>query len=281
MSDSLKISLIVPTYNRTENTRAFIKAIIKGHQDELHEIIFTDDGSSEDQVEVLSDFKDELKIPCLFVSQEDRGFRLARCRNNGVNYMSGDYVCFLDQDIIPSPGYFHEIKKYARPDIFLISRTLYTTSEQKEKILAGMDNDYLMGIRNMDRGYLNRTVRKDFIYYLGKKLFIGDRRPKLKGMAFSLFKDKYELVNGFDESFIGWGLEDDDFGRRLYLARVIGRNISHKAWTYHLWHEPAPTKTDRPNRERYGSKVYNRNNIRPPQGLNQERGPEVKLIRIK
>ena len=155
MSDSLKISLIVPTYNRTENTRAFIKAIIKGHQDELHEIIFTDDGSSEDQAAVLREFRDDLKIPCLFVSQEDRGFRAGRARNNGVWHSSGNFLSFLDQDIIPSPGYFREIKKYARPNLFLISRTLYTTPAQKERIITEFDDDYLLKIRKND-GYKRR-----------------------------------------------------------------------------------------------------------------------------
>lgn len=276
----MRISLIVPTYNRSENTRAFLRYIVKSHQNELCEIIFTDDGSQEDQLVVLNEFKDSLKIPCLFVRQEDRGFRLARVRNNGVRFASGDYLCFLDQDLIPNPDYFRAVKRYARPNRFLLTRTLWTTPEQKERIITAPDDDYLLKVRRLDGGYLRKVVVKDFFYYLGKKAGIGDRRPKLKGGAFSLFKDKFELVNGFDESFIGWGREDDDLGRRLYLAGVIGLNISHKAWTYHLWHESTPTKPLSPNIEKAREKVYKRDNIASFPGLKDDRGEEVDVVRI-
>lgn len=132
----------------------------------------------------------------------------------------------------------------------------------------------------MDGGYLNRTVRKDFIYYLGKQIHIGNRRPKLKGGAFSLFREKFEQVNGFDETFIGWGREDDDLGRRLYLANVIGRNISHRAWTYHLWHEPTATKSAQFNYDKNDNKKYTRKNIEPEIGLKQYPGDEVKVVCI-
>lgn len=34
------------------------------------------------------------------VYQEDIGFRLARSRNNGARIASGDFLIFLDQDVI-------------------------------------------------------------------------------------------------------------------------------------------------------------------------------------
>jgi glycosyltransferase involved in cell wall biosynthesis len=277
----MKISLIVPTYNRTDNTRTFLKYILKFHQDDLYEIIFTDDGSSEDQFSAICEFKDGLKIPCQLVMQEDRGFRLARARNNGAYCASGDYLCFLDQDLIPSPGYFRWIKHFARPYRFLLTRTLYTTPEQKELIIKEVEEDYLLQLRHLGRKYLRKVVIKDYFYYLGKLIKLGDRRPKLKGGAFSLFKDKFELVNGFDETFVGWGREDDDLGRRLYLLGVIGLNISHKAWTHHLWHQPAPSKQVSPNIQRIKSKLFNRQNMAPEHGFKEDRGEEVKVFRIK
>ena len=276
----MKISLIVPTYNRVDNTRALIDRIIESHQDELYEIIFTDDGSTEDQAAALLEFSDRLRIPCALVSQEDRGFRLARARNNGVRYSSGDYLCFLDQDLIPSPGYFQAVKRFARRGRFLLTRTLYADSGEKEEILSDPDDAPLMKVYRKGRGYLRKVALKDYFYYLGKRAGIGDRRPKLKGGAFSLFRDKFELVNGFDENFIGWGLEDDDLGRRLYLAGVKGFNISHRAWTCHLWHEPVSSKLDKPNQERYNTKRYSPDNIQTSIGLRQDQGETLKIVVI-
>ncbi len=53
---------------------------------------------------------------------------------------------------------------------------------------------------------------------------------------FSIWRDDFRRVNGFDENFCGWGGEDDDLGRRLRRAGV--RLQSFLRWTnsYHLWH---------------------------------------------
>ncbi len=277
----MRISLIVPTYNRLENTRTFIERIIHSHQDELHEIVFSDDGSTEDQFEVLRCYADALRVSCILVRQEDLGFRLARTRNNGVRHCTGDYLCFLDQDLIPSPGYFKEIKLFARRNRFLITRTLYTTPEEKDEILSSPGDDILKRLRHKGREYLRKVVVKDYFYYLGKKIGIGDRRPKLKGGAFSLFRDSFERVDGFDEDFVGWGLEDDDLGRRLYLTGIAGFNISHRACTYHLWHEETGSKNHRPNRERWKQKTYDRAHLRPENGLSRDTGEKIEVVRIK
>ena len=40
-------------------------------------------------------------------------------------------------------------------------------------------------------------------------------RPRLIANNVALWKRDYERVNGFDQSYVGWGAEDDDFGFRL------------------------------------------------------------------
>jgi GT2 family glycosyltransferase len=60
-------------------------------------------------------------------------------------------------------------------------------------------------------------------------------------------------VNGFDERFVGWGYEDDDFARRLYKAGFEPRSVIATARAMHLWHPTlAPAAggrhRDRPNR---------------------------------
>ena len=277
----LRISLVVPAFNRAEYTGIFLQNIIKYHQNDLYEIIFSDDGSTEDQLGVLTENVKDLKIPCKLVIQEHKGYRLARVRNNGVRYSEGDYICFLDQDIIPCLGYFHRIKQFAALSRFLITRPVYTTFEEKERCFNGAGEEWFSEVYNRKRSHLNKLVVKDYIYHIGKHMGIGDRRPKLQGGAFSLYKDTYIKVNGFDENFLGWGLEDDDLGRRLYISRVFGLNISHKAWVYHLQHEPAPSKGIRPNQEYYKGKIYNKSNYFTEKGYNLESQEEVKYIKVK
>ena len=66
-------------------------------------------------------------------------------------------------------------------------------------------------------------------------------RPRLTGNSIALWRSDFLKVNGFDERYSGWGLEDRDLQFRL--ERVGLRVWSSLALTrpMHLWHEPHPT----------------------------------------
>ena len=77
-------------------------------------------------------------------------------------------------------------------------------------------------------------------------------KPSFRSGNFALARIDYERINGFDEQFIGWGCEDDDFGRRLRAAGVRSVSILNRTRVYHLWHPPAPT---RPSEWKQGANV--------------------------
>jgi hypothetical protein len=77
-------------------------------------------------------------------------------------------------------------------------------------------------------------------------------KPSFRSTNFAMARADYERVNGFDENFIGWGCEDDDFGRRLRSAGVQLVSVLNRTYVYHLWHPPAPT---RPQEWKEGSNV--------------------------
>jgi len=87
-----------------------------------------------------------------------------------------------------------------------------------------------------------RFQRNLFLRNLG---LASAHKPKIIGCHFSLFRADAEKVNGFDERFIGWGLEDDDFARRLYLAGVRGRSVILTARALHLEHASVASKPAR------------------------------------
>jgi hypothetical protein len=65
------------------------------------------------------------------------------------------------------------------------------------------------------------------------------------GGSFAITKEAFFAIGGFDESFVGWGGEDNEFWERAQT-----RNL----WSYgylplvHLWHKPQPEKFDRNRR---------------------------------
>ena len=76
-------------------------------------------------------------------------------------------------------------------------------------------------------------------------------------------------MNGFDQNFVGWGYEDDDFARRLYRAGVEPQSVMDQARAIHLWHPSLAPQAlarhrDRPNRayfRRWRVPVYCENGL--------------------
>jgi glycosyltransferase involved in cell wall biosynthesis len=95
---------------------------------------------------------------------------------------------------------------------------------------------------------------KRFVFYLDKEhserimtsdVLALDSTPECvvqnleAGGSFAITRDAYRAIGGFDESFVGWGGEDNEFWERAQTRKV---------WPYgympliHLWHEAQPGK---------------------------------------
>ena len=103
-----KISLIVTLYNRLEYARNMILAL-QQQTKQIDELIFADDGSSEDVYEYIKDLLQECKFKIKYVYQQDIGFRLAASRNNGARAAENEYLIFLDQDVIFDKDFIKKI----------------------------------------------------------------------------------------------------------------------------------------------------------------------------
>ncbi len=57
----------------------------------------------------------------------------------------------------------------------------------------------------------------------------------------ALWRDDFERVNGFDEGFVGWGLEDRDLQFRLERLGLRVRSILLATAPIHLWHPVPPS----------------------------------------
>lgn len=86
-----KVSVIIPTYNRSQYLRNSIDSVLnQSYQD--FELIVVDDGSTDDSKEVLSKFNGRIR----YFYQENMGVSAAR--NKGIREAKGEYIAFLDSD---------------------------------------------------------------------------------------------------------------------------------------------------------------------------------------
>ncbi len=87
-----KVSVIIPTYNRSEALRDTIASVLRQSEEDL-ELIVVDDGSTDDTAEVVSRCSD---ARVRYFHQSNGG--PASARNCGLAHASGTYVAFLDHD---------------------------------------------------------------------------------------------------------------------------------------------------------------------------------------
>jgi glycosyltransferase involved in cell wall biosynthesis len=91
------ISVIIPTYNRSDFLKEAIESVLKQAYQPF-ELIVVDDGSTDDTASVLSCYAGKISA----LSVHHRGPSAAR--NYGIQAAHGDYIAFLDSDDLWLPG---------------------------------------------------------------------------------------------------------------------------------------------------------------------------------
>ncbi|MDO4978941.1 MAG: glycosyltransferase [Candidatus Saccharibacteria bacterium] len=110
-----KVSVIIPVFNTGELAIKLILKIIKSDYKNL-EFILIDDGSTDDSLSLLKEFKRQYDLtakkikaaPKLIILHQDNAGASA-ARNAGLAKASGDYVCFIDSDDSVEKNYIRSL----------------------------------------------------------------------------------------------------------------------------------------------------------------------------
>ena len=252
----MKISVLVTVHNRFRLLRSNLLSL--SYQSvKPDEVIISDDGSEEKIIELLRPLAEELPFKIKYVRQDHKGFRAARVRNNAANISSGALLIFLDQDIVGTHGFIETFAAGAIPGEFRVAWPIRLSDEQSnnvtDEILAS--GDFHSIITPMQRFKISKQFRKELFYSWLHSIRLRKFGSKLRSGLFSIFREDYFKVNGFDEMYRGWGNEDDDLGRRLHVAGIQGSNPFYREYPLHLYHEPNRRGEERPNLGYYEQRV--------------------------
>ena len=253
----MKISVLTTVFNRPEHLRLLV-ATLAAQSRRPDELIVADDGSAAAAVDAMRACLDNCGFATKLVRQDKGGGQRSAARNLAIRASSGDYLIFLDCDIVLLPGALDVHVQSAAPRRLLCgNRALLdeaTTQALFQASPAPSAEDWEQAWLLADRRAMEDAARLFQRHAALRRWHLArPHKPKLLGCHFSLFREDVERVNGFDENFVGWGYEDDDFGRRLYKAGVTPQSVILTARALHLWHPTdAPQvlrrRRDRPNR---------------------------------
>lgn len=250
-----KISVIVTLYNRLEYARNMILSLINQTL-MIDELIFADDGSKEDVADVIKDLIDKCPFEIKCVYQEDIGFRLARSRNNGARAATGEFLIFLDQDVIMPDDFIEKIYNVRKKKRIISSRGILSYEWQKKKIQMELNKEgnfsEIYNIITLEqKNEIKKFMKKDILYRFLYKLKLRTRGAKIAGLIFALYRKDYININGFDDKYKGWGKEDDDFGNRFFKYGGETYPVLFGKFPIHMYHLGADSKKDSLNEEYY------------------------------
>jgi glycosyltransferase involved in cell wall biosynthesis len=222
-----ELSLVVSTYNRKDFLAGFLASVKSQTLDpRKFEVIVADDGGNDGSCDWVKSRAWPFRL--IYVWQEDRGFRAASNRNNGVGAALGEIVVLADGDAV-LPAHFLEA---------------HYRSHQGTDRLALIGLAYYMGKRERLGGSLRRLrvkirverIRQEYLRGLSEegRFSLG---TCLSSVHCSFKRKDFLKVGGFDEDFDGiWGDEDIELGHRLAKAGVQFE-FMNETIAYHRWHE--------------------------------------------
>ncbi len=242
MNPSEPVSVVITTYNRSDALLAVLQGLAR-QTDRNFEVIVADDGSREEHRRAILEAPVARELHLIHVWHPDAGFTASKVRNRGVAAARNAYLIFLDGDCVPEVDFITRHKQLAAPGHFVNGSRVLLSPEFTQRVVAGTEQIcgrsalYWLGQRL--RGHASKLthllrlpdwrgrVRREFYWKGIRSCNMGVRRSD------------YERIDGFDESFVGWGHEDADFVLRLHHAGVARKNGFCATEVFHLWHKEA------------------------------------------
>ena len=247
------ISVVVTTYNRSDALIQVLQGL--SHQDDKDfEVIVADDGSSDAHRDVIQTAALALNFRFTHVWHPDTGFTASLVRNRGVSVAQGDYIVFLDGDCIPEIDFVRQHRRLMEQGCFLNgSRVLLSESLTREIVSAnacvsGRPSNYWIKKRwGGDASKLTGLLRLPDFAFRKQSGFVW---RGIRSCNMGVWRADFEAINGFDESFVGWGHEDADFVLRLHNLGIVRKNGFCATEVYHLWHLESSRAQESKNADR-------------------------------
>lgn len=234
-----RLAVVVSTFERPGHLRLCLESIaVQRDVAHLIEVIVTDDGSRDGTPALVADFSTRVPFRVAYTSHPHDGFRLARCRNEGAAAATADMLLFTDGDCLLPAGTLAAYMDAIRPRR-IAGGDCWRLDEQATRKLGResvCSQEYLAAVGDGERCRLSRKTKRARIYQLLRM----PMRPRLCGNAVGITLADFEALNGFDEEFVGWGLEDRDLQERAERLGIRVRSMHHVPFV-HQWHPIAPS----------------------------------------
>jgi len=209
----MKLSVIFVNWNTCDITRGALASVYKETQGIDFEVIVVDNNSADNSVKMI---KKEFPQAVLIVNPDNRGF--GKANNQGLKIVQGDYLMFLNTDIVVLDGALNKLVNYLDQyaDTMMVGPRLLnkdlTFQHACRRMLPNPLNSFfhLFGLTKI---FKNSKVVNEYKQYATDPEVTGPTQA-LSGAAMMFRRQVYNDIGGFDERFFMYG-EDLDFCKRV------------------------------------------------------------------
>lgn len=258
----LPVTLVINTSGQAPQLRAILAAVFAGSELPA-QVVIAEDGVDPATAAVVAEASVSAPCPVVHRSQEKRGFRRSSILNAAIATATGDYLVFLDGDCIPHRDFIADHRRVARPGFFVQGRRAFVREAAVPGCLAGKS---FSPLRLFLKGALHGVMKGiRFPFPLVRE--DADLHGVL-GCNLGIHRADLCAVNGYDESFVGWGKEDSDLAARLYHLGRRRRVVRNHAVIYHLDH-PVADRSGLPTNEHRLAETLATRRVRCDRGLDR------------
>ncbi len=239
----MKVSVIVTLYKDIEALKLILDALQNQTYKNFEVIVAEDDNASETICFLKSYFGLQIK----HVSHEDVGRTKTTIQNKAVCVADGQYLIFIDGDILPFTTFIESQVILAKPNRVMSGRRVNLSPKMSKKVrerkilVSTLERYFLFFAFGM---LLDKNARAEQGIYTNPlgwiyKLFLQKRKrnTNIIGCNWSCYKDDFLAINGFDESYGLACLGDDtDLDWRFKASGcelISSKNIAN---VFHLYH---------------------------------------------
>jgi len=195
------VSIVIPCWNQADFTRACVESI-RRYTPERHEVVFVDNGSIDSTHQFLSGLRD----PRYKVVSNFTNLGFPRACNQGAAFSKGEYLLFLNNDVMVSPEWLKGLLECLNSD--------------KDIGLVGPRTNHIAGIQQENSGAY--STHDEYLEFARKyrEVHRGEYRPywRITGFCLLIKRTLFERLGGFDERFSPGNYEDDDLCVKSFLS---------------------------------------------------------------
>jgi N-acetylglucosaminyl-diphospho-decaprenol L-rhamnosyltransferase len=197
--------------------------------------------------------------PVLLVTRPHTGeARPAQTRNNAIRALEervglqdDDRLVFFDGDCVAPSNVLAIHEEALQSRELSLGWRIELTNSQTEKLRNGEAGSTFSDIadkhqQNMVRATMRTYLRRNLQRKLG---LTKPHKPQVLGANFGVVASTFRAVNGLDETYTGWGMEDDDFGRRVYASGGRPALRLHDCVVLHQHHPTRSTRAWKDNEQ--------------------------------